>query len=587
MKKFFQSSLTLLGSLLLLFTAAACSSDDDPAGETLPDDPFHFEALPDTIYLEAGINSKSTLAFRCDGVWKAESDATWLTIAPRVGIAGDANITIMANETNVTGANRCADLTLTSGTTTHTIVVKQTWANVIRLEQTEYEFTAEGGLLTFNFSTNIDGYFLLSGSTSGLAWIKPKKDANPKRGMNAYSYELTVLANENRADRSAEFNILVVDHDDHNKVLLTSPTIIVRQKGLPVDTSTDYSADKTSLCLQQHTKGNGVPIVLMGDGFADVDIASGRYDEVMKKAMENLFTEEPAASLREWFDVYMVYAVSANNAFGPQYSTCFGTHPDAQSGGIQGNEQTVMGYVLDVPALSSLEMLGKTLAIVIINSTTYGGVTGMAYDFGQGVTDLGMVFCPIVDGLEAERFRQVLVHESIGHGLAKLYDEYAYEAQGPITASGKAQVERFHSYGWAANVSLTSDRGKVPWTEFLADERYLDPDNYGEVLSVYEGAATYWTGAWRPTVESMMHSNKNGFNAPSRRAIYERVMRTGLGDSWTPNYEEFVTFDQAHLPKPANAAARRAQMQEERYMQPSRPLPPPYEAGRVQFPSIK
>lgn len=81
--------------------------------------------------------------------------------------------------------------------------------------------------------------------------------------------------------------------------------------------------------------------------------------------------------------------------------------------------------------------------------------------------------------------------------------------------------------------------------------------------------------------------NKNGFNAPSRRAIYERVMRTGLGDSWTPNYEEFVTFDQAHLPKPASAAARRAQMQEERYMQPSRPLPPPYEAGRVQFPSIK
>ena len=148
-------------------------------------------------------------------------------------------------------------------------------------------------------------------------------------------------------------------------------------------------------------------------------------------------------------------------------------------------------------------------------------------------------------------------------------------------------MERFHSYGWAANVSLTSDRGKVPWTEFLADERYLDPDNYGEVLSVYEGAATYWTGAWRPTVESMMHSNKNGFNAPSRRAIYERVMRTGLGDSWTPNYEEFVTFDQAHLPKPASAAARRAQMQEERYMQPSRPLPPPYEAGRVQFTSIK
>ncbi len=89
-----------------------------------------------------------------------------------------------------------------------------------------------------------------------------------------------------------------------------------------------------------------------------------------------------------------------------------------------------------------------------------------------------------------------------------------------------------------------------------------------------------------PSISFHTNSNKNGFNAPSRRAIYERVMRTGLGDSWKPNYEEFVTFDQAHLPKPASAAARRARAIEERYTQPSRPLPPPYEAGRVQCPAI-
>lgn len=49
----------------------------------------------------------------------------------------------------------------------------------------------------------------------------------------------------------------------------------------------------------------------MGDGFLDTDIVNGTYDEVMNKAMENLFTEEPLKSLQSYFNVYSVMAVSA------------------------------------------------------------------------------------------------------------------------------------------------------------------------------------------------------------------------------------------------------------------------------------
>ena len=105
--------------------------------------------------------------------------------------------------------------------------------------------------------------------------------------------------------------------------------------------------------------------------------------------------------------------------------------------------------------------------------------------------------------------------------------------------------------GWAANIDFTGEPSEVVWADMLADSRYQGVDAFGEQLATYEGACTYWTGAWRPTDESMMRSNIHGFNAPSRRALYKRLMKSALGDVWQFDYEDFVKFDQAHLPQPS------------------------------------
>ncbi|WP_232227086.1 hypothetical protein [Hoylesella shahii] len=49
---------------------------------------------------------------------------------------------------------------------------------------------------------------------------------------------------------------------------------------------------------------------------------------------------------------------------------------------------------------------------------------------------------------------------------------------------------------------------------------------------------------WRPTESSIMlitDTESTEFNAPSRRAIYNKVMEVATGR--TPTYEEFVAFD--------------------------------------------
>lgn len=50
----------------------------------------------------------------------------------------------------------------------------------------------------------------------------------------------------------------------------------------------------------------------------------------------------------------------------------------------------------------------------------------------------------------------------------------------------------------------------------------------------------------------MMNSNTCGFNAPSRKSIYEKVMKLGLSVE-DVSYEDFVAFDKAHLPEVSSA----------------------------------
>ena len=48
------------------------------------------------------------------------------------------------------------------------------------------------------------------------------------------------------------------------------------------------------------------------------------------------------------------------------------------------------------------------------------------YQVGNGkFIEFSIAYCPVIESLESEYFRQVLVHEAIGHGFGKLEDEYA------------------------------------------------------------------------------------------------------------------------------------------------------------------
>ena len=300
--------------------------------------------------------------------------------------------------------------------------------------------------------------------------------------------------------------------------------------------SSDYSADGTVATLQTAKMGNGIDIVLMGDGYSDRQIADGTYEVDMSYIYENLFIEEPFRTYKDFFNVYYVNVVSANEGCGGYNETALGGF-FGEGTLVGGKDQKCFEYAQN--AITDVEM-DEALIIVAMNSDAYAGTCYMYYpESATGTYGSGPAVAYFPKGGDQTTFAQLLHHEANGHGFAKLADEYAYEDYGAVPSDYATQTrDQQNSWGWWKNVDFTSDPEQVRWSYFLEDERYAN-----EGLGVFEGGLTYWTGVWRPTEDSIMRYNIGGFNAPSREAIYYRIHKLAYGDSWEYNYEDFVEYD--------------------------------------------
>lgn len=505
--------------ILILLISGCSQKDIEPS--------FSLQEETSSITLASAANSQTVISFTSTREWKASTSSEWLLISPTSGEAGTYQMALTASSKNNSKNSRTATVNLVSAGLTQSFTVTQSPAEYVELEQTAYYTEAQGGSLQVKFTTNLSTDELAIYGTA--SWLTQPINS---RTDQAYVVNLTVLPNEEEKERTAYLYFCKTNGEEEE--ILNSVTII--QEGTETNTSTDYSADKTVRILQRATQGNGLPIVLMGDGFLDTDIANGTYDEVMNKAMENLFTEEPLKSLQSYFNVYSVTAVSRSNKF-DGYNTAFQCQMEGgMSTLITGNDKNVIDYIQCVEGID----VSETLAVVVLNSPLYAGTTYFGYYSENQVTELAIAYCPIIYNLENDSFRQVLVHEAVGHGFAKLEDEYSYEENGKMPSDEINDVKVLQSYGWAQNVDFTQDENTILWSSFLNDSRYSS-----EGIGIYEGACTYMSGVYRPTEDSMMNTNTCGFNAPSRKAIYDMVMRRGENRETT--YEEFADFDSRNV----------------------------------------
>ena len=307
--------------------------------------------------------------------------------------------------------------------------------------------------------------------------------------------------------------------------------------------STDYSQDGQVVTIQTAATGKGINLVFMGDAYTDKDIASGLYMEMMREAANQFFSIEPYKTFKNRFNVYAVKVVSKNGKTGAGYTTALGTQ-FVNGSAATGNEDKIYNYALKVPGISDK----KNLTIgVLVNTIYHGGIASMSESLQSGIGYYAS------NGNLPYVFGNTIRHEVGGHAFAFLADEYATNPGAIPQAAMDVYNRRYKDYGWYANVDFTNDTKKIKWADFLSDSRYKDK------VGVFEGGATYAKGVYKPSESSMMNENMDYFNAPSRWAIYQRIMKLS-GESCT--FSKFLEYDavnrsQPHpAPRPGNFVER-------------------------------
>ena len=301
--------------------------------------------------------------------------------------------------------------------------------------------------------------------------------------------------------------------------------------------SSDYSAEGEVTIYQKASEGRGIDLVVMGDAYSDREVASGKYLKDMKAVVEEFFAIEPYKPFRNLFNIYFVTTVSATEGF-DRGGQSLGS---ALVGGSQITGNDPKCFEMARKAVKDDERMQEVLVLICGNQPDFRYYAGTAYmyDPDKWVKDKyasgpSLVYFTKLDD-SFERTGVVLRHEC-GHGFGKLLDEYFYDYTGPLPKDRKDQIESYSAYGWYANIDVTPDPAKVKWSVFLADERY----KYDE-LGVFEGGDTHATGAWRPSLTSIMDNNEGRFNAPSRYAIWTRIHKLAYGTDGS--YEDFVAYD--------------------------------------------
>ena len=301
----------------------------------------------------------------------------------------------------------------------------------------------------------------------------------------------------------------------------------------------DYS-DGEVMTLNTATKGGGIDIVFIGDGYDAKDIAKGTFKQNAEDGLKHFFGIEPYSTYKEYFNVYAVVSKSDDSGIGTVNTvtdTKFGSYftqnriktPDADK-----------CFSWAKRADSGMD-LSKSLVIMLMNTSAYEGVT-MMYGDGSAIA-----CCPVSTDAYPYDFRGIIQHEAGGHGFGKLGDEYIYHnafIQTCICQDGcehpKGDDDMSTAYGankargWYKNLSMTADAKQVPWAHLIYHKKYSDK------VDMYEGGYMHSRGVYRSEATSCMNNNIPYYSAISRQAIVERI-KSYAGEAF--DFDDFVAKD--------------------------------------------
>lgn len=445
------------------------------------------------------------------------SASEWLEVSKMSGGEGKQTLTLSVKNENTNPEGRDVDLVFKTKNLTKKINVLQK-GNIIITVVPEF-ILADGVENKLEFTINTGWKVVCEDS-----WIKvtPLIGGAGKNNVTITTLESNV-GNENRI---AKLEII------STAAWAESETKAVSLIQKPYDKNLLY-AEGEVIQLAQATKGKGVNLVFMGDGFTLKDMArdgTGKYEKSMRQAVEHYFEVQPYKMYRDYFNVFMVAAISKEEGIsgenGTNKETAFKSKY-ASGTSISCDYLKAEEYGLKINQTGTSVVRKDLSVILILNSYKYAGTCAMWSD------GLSVAMCPMSASAYPYDFRGVVNHEAGGHGFAKLADEYInYQGQ-TITTEQLEKGKEWQGYGYYHNIDFTSNKSRILWKDFFSNPKYSD-------VGAYEGGFYYSYGVWRAEDKNCMINNIPYFSAQSRWLAVKRMMEIA-GQPFT--FEQFMETD--------------------------------------------
>lgn len=321
-----------------------------------------------------------------------------------------------------------------------------------------------------------------------------------------------------------------------NGTITYTKSVTLEQSSYGTDLTREYFSDGSHLQLNTATVSQPLNIVILGDGYQKKDLLKGgKFERSAKSTVDAFFGVEPYKSFKNRFNVYMVAYES--KAEGPRlesvsessHKTYFGTWYKGGGNTYVGytSSSTIQNIVKNTVGLSSDAKFYRTIVILLVNTSENIGstdypvmTTGSASTTGDGYKS----FAIAILAANSQGTSGLVRHEAGGHAFGRLGDEY------PVDWYTTSLVNERHGYGFYRNVATTTSY----WSAFTSA-------GYGSDKVTYDAYGS--NGIYRSTKESGIMWNNNGnFNAVSRHAIYERIIKQTQGSS-AYSWSAFLEYD--------------------------------------------
>ena len=301
------------------------------------------------------------------------------------------------------------------------------------------------------------------------------------------------------------------------------------------------------IVYHKSSNANPVTMVVTGDGYTENDLQyGGKFEKNARSALDFLFGVEPYKSYMDYFNVYIIPALSVdsgadNYTIGLDRNTYFNSGWSDDGNDMYANDVLLMNFVRTFcPDFKDGKLTLDNLPIcLLVNDVRHGGI---CYSWKSGKS---FAIVPTTEGewklpgneetgISVCTWRNTFLHEYGGHCFGRLMDEYHQEESGNTYDMGAIEG---HSWEMPFGLNITADEtgvnDMVYWERMIGDERFPK-------VGMYEGGYNYEYGIWRSEEVSAMDDNRRYFNAVSRRIIVERIMKIS-GQEF--DFEDFCTKD--------------------------------------------